>query len=325
MQHASKENFLILDEVRAGFAAVADMARHVRIRKDLLDSYAASLQSLPPGEVFDSAHHYLGGAEDTAAYVIILDALNFGSGYKKDLVDEGWTLINGSIYFAVSTWLKHYFDAHGALDAGALTEMTPDRCRAMLELPHGPRGDEFARLCADSLVELGEAVLNRYGGTFMKMIEAANGSAERMVDIMAALPHFRDVHRYRGLDVHFYKRAQITAADLQLAFTQLGQTLFSDIKRLTMFPDNAVPHVLRMDGILEYTDALAAHIDAGQVLEAGSEEEIELRACAGQVVELLAAFKNICAMDIDHILWHRSVDDPRYREKPAHRTRTIYY
>ena len=69
---------------------------------------------------------------------------------------------------------------------------------------------------------------------------------------------------------------------------------------------------------------------SGTPIAAGGEEEIELRACAGHAVELIVAFKNkagapLRAVDIDHILWHRSVEEPRYRNSEPHRTRTIFY
>ena len=65
-------------------------------------------------------------------------------------------------------------------------------------------------------------------------------------------------------DHGFYKRAQITGSDLELA----GVASFGDIDRLTIFADNLVPHVLRCDGVLVYDERLAAHIDAGRRLRA---------------------------------------------------------
>ncbi len=51
-------------------------------------------------------------------------------------------------------------------------------------------------------------------------------------------------------DRGFYKRAQITPSDLALA----GVAEFDDLDRLTIFADNLVPHVLRVDGVLRYED-----------------------------------------------------------------------
>ncbi len=63
----------------------------------------------------------------------------------------------------------------------------------------------------------------------------------------------------RRARVPFLKRAQIAAADLQRA----GVVRFDDIDRLTMFADNLVPHVLRLDGILEFDPDLVARIKRG--------------------------------------------------------------
>ena len=84
-------------------------------------------------------------------------------------------------------------------------------------------------------------------------------------------------------DVGFWKRAQITANDLALA----GVADFHDLDRLTIFADNLVPHVLRVDGVLVYDAALAARIDAGELLEPGGEER-EIRGCAVHACELLS-------------------------------------
>ena len=67
------------------------------------------------------------------------------------------------------------------------------------------------------------------------------------------MPFFRDTG--------FYKRAQIVPADLALA----GVAEFHDLDRLTIFADNLVPHVLRVDGVLRYDPELAARIDAGEL------------------------------------------------------------
>ena len=84
-------------------------------------------------------------------------------------------------------------------------------------------------------------------------------------------------------DHGFYKRAQITGSDLELA----GVASFGDIDRLTIFADNLVPHVLRCDGVLVYDERLAAHIDAGRRLRPGPQER-EIRACAVHACALLA-------------------------------------
>jgi hypothetical protein len=98
---------------------------------------------------------------------------------------------------------------------------------------------------------------------------------------------------------------------------------------LTIFADNLVPHVLRVDGILLYEEALAARIDSEQLIPPGSMEEVEIRACAVHAVELLteelrSSGHNVTAMGLDYLLWNRG-QQPYYKARPRHRTRTVFY
>lgn len=316
----------ILDDVRQGFATVAQMVGAVRLRLDKLPAYAETLLSVPPEKVFDSTHHFIGSPAETAAYTLILDSINFGSGYSPFLAEEGWQRVDNSIYYTVASRLKAYFEEEGVPSAEKLTGMIDADVADMLGLDlTGTYSREFALLGAKALQDLGTFLQSGYDGDYLGFVKAAGGSAAEMVGLLAQMENFHDVHGYKGINVAFYKRAQITAADLHLAFGHIGQTLFHDIDRLTMFADNAVPHVLRVDGILEYDPWLEAKIDSGTLIESGAEEEVEMRACAGAAVEVLAKLKNMTAMEIDHILWHRSVESDRYKKLKPHRTLTVFY
>jgi hypothetical protein len=126
-----------------------------------------------------------------------------------------------------------------------------------------------------------------FNGSFTELIKAADASAERLMQLLIRMPYFYDVELYEKMEVPFYKRAQLTAADLSLAFAGQGLGRFYDLKNLTIFADNLVPHVLRVDSILLYEAELGSHIDAGKRVPAGATEEIEIRACALYAVELL--------------------------------------
>lgn len=141
--------------------------------------------------------------------------------------------------------------------------------------------------------------------------------------------YFNDVESYEELQVPFFKRAQITAADLSLAFDNQGPGQFNDLHHLTMFADNLVPHVLRIDNVLRYNDALAARIDQSELIPAGSTEEVELRACAVHAVELLVSElaslgQRLTSMEVDNLLWNRG-QQSEYKAFPRHRTRSVFY
>ena len=132
---------------------------------------------------------------------------------------------------------------------------------------------------------------------------------------------FADVSSYDGLELRFLKRAQIAVADLARA----GVWEPRDLDRLTMFADNLVPHVLRLDGILEFDPDLVARIDREELIEHGSPAEVEIRACAVQAVELIVAARpRARAADVDQALWLRG-GQPRYKASPRHRSRTTEY
>jgi hypothetical protein len=149
------------------------------------------------------------------------------------------------------------------------------------------------------------------------------------VQLLAQMPYFADVQRYGELEVPFYKRAQLSAADLSIALDGRGYGFFGDLDRLTIFADNLVPHVLRVDGVLRYEESLARRIEAGELIPAGSAEEVEIRAAALYAAELLVqalrrAGQSVSARELDYLLWNRG-QQPFYKALPRHRTRTVFY
>ena len=304
--------------IREGFSYVAVNASEVKLREDLVPSYAETIDILNPDKTYDGAHHFLGQTpEDTAAYVLTAEAVNFGSAYKGDLAAEGFSLVDHSIYF----------ETQGVPAAETLAGMDENQCAHIFgfNLTQPTHRDVNRQFCR-SMNQLGRLVAEQYQGNFLDFLTEGKGSARTVLSQLARLPYYNDVHEYKGRLVPIFKRAQHTLAVLDLEFNnRLGCTLFDDPELMTMFADNAVPHVLRMDGILEYSDELARKIAAGEELPSGSVEEIEIRCCAGHAVELIAAAKGVKACDIDFNLWHRSVEDDKYRASPTHITRTIYY
>ena len=158
-----------------------------------------------------------------------------------------------------------------------------------------------------------DALASEFGGSFRALVDAAEGSAAQLAQVLAQMPFYQDVG--------FYKRAQLTAADLAIA--RVAE--FRDLDRLTIFADNLVPHVLRVDGILRYDPGLLARIDREELIPAGSPEEQEIRACALHAVELIRGRLNaVTSMQLDYVLWNRG-QQPAYKAQPRHRTRTVFY
>jgi hypothetical protein len=292
----------LTDDVRAHAAHVAAEARSVTIDMDAL----GRLDPGPPPEL-DPVRHYLEGSEaDVAAYLLTLDTINFGSGWFPTLRKRrvGGDRLSG--YFTVAWGLADRWRAHGPWTPGDLRAM---RTEEIADVLGQPRDHELMALFAQALRQLGAWLGER---TPLDAVRTAGGSAERLAEMLAGgMTMYAD----RG----FYKRAQIVPHDLALA----GVAQFGDLDRLTIFADNLVPHVLRVDGVLRLDERLVAHIDAGRLLRAGPQER-ELRACAVHACEQISARLGTPPRFVDQALWERGQGE-RYKAVPRPRCRTVYY
>lgn len=288
----------LCDEVRRGCAEIAANARHVTIDLDRI----GDVEPGPP-PVLDPEKHYLEGSrEDVAQYLLTLDTINFGSGWFPTLRKRPGM----SGYYTVSWSLADWYRMNGPLSAAELRGIDADDVALMLG--QDPR-HELMAIFSDALRDLGRFLGER---SALEVVEACGGSAERLAELLAGGMAFFD-------DTGFWKRAQITANDF--ALSGIGE--FHDLDRLTIFADNLVPHVLRVDGVLRYDPPLAAHIDCGELLPPGPEER-EIRACAVNACELIAQRLGVAPRDLDVMLWNRGQEE-RYKAVPRHRTRTVYY
>ncbi len=313
--------------IRARAAEVSRRAEFVRIDALALARLAEGLAGDPPAPPeWDATTHHRGPPRSTLAYVVTLDAINFGSGWFPKLRKRH----GRSGYFTVAMGLRDRFDAEGPWSPRELAELSPlDLAQVTGQSVDDPEVIELLALFASALNDLGEFLTRRHGASFADLVESAEGSAERLVRALAEMPLYRDVSVYDEFEMPFYKRAQITVADLALAFGGEGFGRFEDLAELTAFADNLVPHVLRMEGVLHYRQGLGERIDAGELLEHGSPEEVEIRAAGVHAVEAIVAAIRArglpaTAQSIDYTLWHRG-QRPEMKAQPRHRARCPYY
>jgi hypothetical protein len=313
----------IFATLRRACATVARQARHVRVAEERIASYAESLPieriGAPPP---DEAVEFLTDEEDLVAFFLTLNAVNFGSGWFPHLIkkpgESGFVTIAGA--------LRDRFLQNGPLRPGELVAMDTAGCGELFAQPldKGPR-EELMALFAKALRDLGACVTKNHGGSFRVLVDAAHGHAETLVGVLVAMPFYQDEADYHGIRVPFYKRAQITAADLHTAFKGQGPGAFADMDSLTLFADNLVPHVLRIDQILVFEQGLLKRIDQEDLIPSGSDEEIEIRACAVTAVEaIVKQLSDVNAAGLDNLLWHRG-RGRKYKARPRHRTRCTFY
>ncbi|MDH3521815.1 MAG: queuosine salvage family protein [Myxococcales bacterium] len=317
----------VFERIREACARVARRAQSVRLDPARVEALGRELARAVSGPILDDpAHRSFREPETTLAFVLTLDAINFGSGWFPLLQKRPGM----SGYFSIATALEEHFAARGAWRADELASLTTRDCaRCFGQERAASEVGELMSLYAQALNDLGRFLSVDYGGRFSGPVEEAGGSAARLVECLASMPLFRDVARYGEFDVPFYKRAQITVADLANAFGGRGPGRFEDLDALTLFADNLVPHVLRCEGVLHYAPSLERRIERGELLPSGCPEEIEIRALAVHAVEgcveaARRAGGETSAHRIDALLWHRG-QRPEYKALPRHRTRCTYY
>jgi hypothetical protein len=303
------------DRVRAACAEVAARARHVHIDHHRITPYADSLPAAADVPGLDPVAHYLDGPSNAVrAFVLCLDTINFGSGWWPTVRKRAGL----SGYMTMASGLAERFRTRGPWTADELARIT---AAEIAEVLGQDPNHELMGLFAASLRDLG-AHVSAYAGEFEELVAEAGESAIALATRLSEWDCFADCSRYEDLEVPFFKRAQIACADLNAA----GVARFTDLRRLTAFADNLVPHVLALDRVLILDPELAERIAAGELLIHDSDEEVELRACAVHAVELLCAATShrLSPAEIDLVLWNRG-QRPDSKAHPRPRSRTTAY
>ncbi len=321
----------MMSKVLESAARVAAASRAVYIDAGALARFCGELTKgglrIP---TWDDAYHFNDGTEETVTYLLVLDTLNAcfwpGPGSVRWEIDYGSTSLSG--YYALAACLKRAFESGTPIRrADGLAGLSGDD---LTEVFAGRGTLQLMDRRLDALRELGRGLLSAYDGEACRLVEAARGSAVGLSELLAdTFSSFRDVATYRGRTVYFYKRAQIFATDLHAAFRGEGWGRFEDLAELTAFADYKLPQVLRQVGILCYAAELAHKVDQKIPLEAGSAEEVEIRANTIWAVEMIRRELNgkgiaVKPFEIDWILWNTGQAEA-FRKKPYHRTVTIFY
>ncbi len=320
-----------MEEILGTTKTVVDSAEDVGININEIDHFCKRIldeEIGPPS--WDFTYHLRVEEREMAAYLLVLDSLNFCFWPKPRTprweIEDGQKVISG--YNALAFSLKKAFENGVPLsDAKYLANMTKERLKSLL----GGRGElQLMDERVGILNELGRVLLREYRGRAYRLVEEAGHSAVNLAFLLGRqISSFRDETGYSGRPVFFYKRAQIFAADLYGALGGKGYGGFKDIHKLTAFADYKLPQVLRHLGILYYSKKLAQKVDKKSIIQPGSPEEVEIRSGTIWAVEFirrkLGDMEKCCRpFEIDCMLWNMG-QNPEFKKSPYHRTVTIFY
>lgn len=317
--------------VLASIAPVVKRSRRVFLHETALHAAVHGWgHLLQPASAWQHPCHYDDDTAQTVRWIFVLDILNHC--FWPEPGAPAWSVTyqqqTYSGYWGLAASLKRAIENRVPLTrADYLARLTAQDLHGVFAgTGQIPLFDDRLH----NLREAGRVLLADWRGDVLHLLEAAGGSAVKAVALItAAFPSFRDQTLYHDKTVYFWKRAQIFVADLYLAFNGSRWGYFSDIERLTAFADYKLPQVLRELGILRYAPQLAQRVDRRENLPAQSAEEIEIRALTIWAVEALRrAFseqgRQVSSLQVDNWLWQLGQLD-RFRSKPYHRCRTIFY
>jgi len=239
--------------------------------------------------------------------------------------------------FAMWACLRREFDENPAILHGdTLSNLSLTDVERLFDPADGeeiPMLEERHRI----LTQVGERLTDRYDGRFADLVDAAEprlyADGDGIVDrLVSHFPSFQDssvvtLDDGSPLEVMFWKRAQLAVGMAYGRFHNQEWFRIEDPGAFTLFVDYNLPNVLRELGVLEYSNHLAELVDSRTMIEAGSREEVELRAAtvyaADELIDRLIACRNspVYAPHLDYKLFQMRDEV----DGTVHVTRTTAY
>lgn len=261
-------------------------------------------------------------------YLILLDGLNFCF-WQKDQKDKWRIQYKGNEYngyFSLSLALKVFYENNP--EKANYTYFSTISFSRFKKILDGRGNLLLMKERWLTLRAISKVMIHKYGGDSLLFIKMAKNKFANIVPMIAKLPSFNDVTKYRGRNVIIWKRAQILACDIYGAFNGTGPGKFTDRSYLTAFADYKVPQILHTLGLIEYSDVLVNKIKNSTEIKAGGKEEVEIRAATIWAVEYMRREikklgKNMFSFEIDWVLWNNAKNEDM--ALPYHHTKTVFY
>ena len=174
------------------------------------------------------------------------------------------------------------------------------------------------------LVEMNK-YLDSIGKDFYDEIKDLKVDIDLLDYVVSIFSYFKDETNYDGVNVYFYKRAQLLVSDV-LHVRKMLENIEVDYSNLMGCADYKIPQVMNSLGMLEYEYDLEYKLARKEELEEDSIEEIEIRANDLVVIDYIYEKLNreVRRMDINDYIWLLGQDKSKIN-KNYHRTKTIHY
>jgi len=312
---------------------VVENAQYVSLDESKIDDVIANkiLERFNKGldNEYELGTNLTGKIEDNLQLTFIENSVNFcfwpTRGEPKWEVE--WPIgekVQGGWYGLVNCFKRAIAEGVSILDPNYLSDITLEEAHNVFR---GVNDVQIPLLDkrVDNLREIGNVLTKKFEGKVIKLLEMSDYDAVKIVkNISENFPCFRDVSNLDNKEVIFLKRAQICPNDFSYVLKNTKNKI-TNLDKLTAYADYKLPQLLRMFGILNYSESLAEKVDSTTEILHDGREEVEIRAITIWAVELLRQrIGKLTAGEIDNTIWVMS-QEPQYKSKPYHRSRTIFY
>ncbi len=269
---------------------ILESCRRVSERADQVETDAAAIRTVASWMAYEELSwpvywsDLTPEAEDqeVADFLFLSASMNFAftdfqTGKIFQVEHDGRTLSDADAM--LQCWKRAYQEGTPILEGEYLARMSEAELARVLHgkipVPLLARRVEILREIGEQLCENSEGRFHRWLARAPRRLYSGRGFLAQFVE---AFSSFQDEGSYQGGRVVFWKRAQLLSWQLQVCFRQTGFFSLEDPEKLTFLADYIVPMALHLHGILHYSSELRRKISGGELLVAGEEWEIEIRA-----------------------------------------------
>lgn len=268
--------------VLASCSTASALCRDVTIDVDQVEAVAdwMRFEVFAPvgGDQADAERSFLTDRDDQIDFALMTTAINFAytdfeTGVPWSVEHEGRDLVDADGMFL--RFEQALADGLPVLSGSWMAQVTEAQ---LAEVLHGPRPIPLLAERVRVLNEIGTVLVARYGGRFSTFVadcpaRAYADGAGLLERLTTEFPQFDDSSVLHGVPVRIDKLAQLGVWTLH----RLGLVTIEDLDALAVFADYIVPAALRAMRVLSYAPALAAAVDGGEIVPAGSVWENEIR------------------------------------------------
>lgn len=318
--------------VLASCAEASPQCRDVTIDPDQVEAVAdwMCFEVFPAigGGQADAERPFLADHADQIDFALVTTAINFAytdfeTGVPWSVEHEGRELVDADAMFL--RFEQALARGVPVLSGSWMAQLTEEQ---LAEVLHGPRPIPLLAERVRVLNEIGAVLVERYDGRFSTFVadcppRAYAGGAGLLERLTSEFEQFDDSSVLHGVPVRIDKLPQLAVWTLH----RLGLVALEDLDSLSVFADYIVPAALRAMRVLRYSPALAAAVDGGEIVPAGSDRENEIRvqtivACA-QLTDAINSRRSepVVNAQVDYRFWAAFHDLIR----PHHLTITTRY